>query len=279
MLAIALSLTAAAAWGVADFLAGLASRRIPVPLVLLCVELGGLAVIAAVTLALREPWPDDETVVLALLAGATGVTALGCFYAALARGTMSVIAPIAATGVALPVVVGLATGDSPGAVVAAGLVAAAVGCVLASREEVAAGEVRSRSALVLAGVAAVGFGTFFVVFDAAAEGSELWTLTLLRAVAIPLVGPLAWRAWRRRDRPSARSLVPILGFGVIDLGATACLALAANEGDLSIVAVLGSLYPVMTVLLARAVLHERLRPVQLGGVALALVGVVLIAAG
>jgi drug/metabolite transporter (DMT)-like permease len=281
VLAVGLSLTAALLWGVADFLAGLASRRIPVPVVLLCVELGGLVVIGAVTLASGEPLPPAGTVLLALAAGAAGVTALGCFYAALARGTMSVVAPIGATGVALPVVVGLAGGDSPSAVAALGLAAAAVGCVLASRETTEGGEAapRDRSVLLLAGLAAVGFGTFFVLFDRAAEDSELWALTLLRVVAIPLVGPLALAALRGPEPPAGRLVLPVLAVGVVDMAATACLALANNEGELSVVSVLGSLYPVVTVVLAGLVLHERLRPAQLAGVGLALTGVVLVAAG
>jgi drug/metabolite transporter (DMT)-like permease len=280
VLAVGLSLAAAALWGVADFLGGLASRRMPVPVVLLCVEVGGLVVIGAVTLGTGEPWPGTESALLGVASGLAGITALGCFYAALARGTMSVVAPIGATGTALPVVVGLATGDAPSALAAAGLVAAGTGCVLAAREPAPdGGAARADRAVVgLALLAAVGFGLFFVTFDAAADGSELWALTLLRLVALPLVGPLAWRAARRAP-VAPRSWVPILGVGVLDMSATACLALAATRGDLSIVSVLGSLYPVMTVVLAAAVLHERLARPQAGGVVLALMGVVMIAAG
>ncbi|HYF27899.1 MAG TPA: DMT family transporter [Baekduia sp.] len=279
MLAITLAVSAAVLWGVADFLAGLASRRIAVPLVLLLVQAGGLVVIGAVTLATGEPLPDSDTILLALAAGACGVTALGLFYRALAIGTMSVVAPVAATGVALPVIVGVATGERPGPAVTAGLAAAVVGIVLASREEhadAAAARV-GRTSLLLALGAAAGFGVFFVAFDAAADGSELWTLTLLRAVAIPLVGAVVLA--RRPAAPPRPLALQVAGVGVIDMSATACLALAATRGDLSVVSVLGSMYPVMTVLLAALVLRERLSRLQGAGVALALVGVGLVAAG
>src|SRR3954469_1357378 len=135
-MAIALALAAAASWGLADFLAGLASRRISVPIVLLLVEGGGLVVIALITLAAGSPFFDDpQDFWSAVGGGLSGVLGLGCFYRALAIGTMSIVAPISAAGVALPVVVGIATGNRPSAIAAAGLVAIVAGVVLASREQ------------------------------------------------------------------------------------------------------------------------------------------------
>lgn len=279
MLAISLAIGAAVLWGVADFLAGLASRRLSVPLVLLLVEGGGLLVVGTVTLAVGEPWPGAETAWLALAAGAAGVTALGLFYRALAIGTMSVVAPVAATGVALPVVVGLATGDRPSALAAAGLGIAVVGVLLASREqhEDAAAARAGRASLLFALAAATGFGVFFVAFDAAADGSELWTLTLARAVAVPPL--IAILLLSGTARPVRRDALQVAGVGVIDMSATACLALANTRGELSVVSVLGSMYPVTTVVLAGLVLRERLTPVQGAGILAALTGVALVAAG
>src|SRR5215210_7469491 len=119
-MAIPLALSAAVCWGLADFLAGLASRRVSVLAVLLLVEGGGLVVIAAVALAASPEWFDDTgDALLAAAGGISGVLGLGLFYRALAIGTMSVVAPISASGVALPVVVGVVTGDRPSALAAA----------------------------------------------------------------------------------------------------------------------------------------------------------------
>jgi drug/metabolite transporter (DMT)-like permease len=279
-MAIALALAAAASWGLADFLAGLASRRVHVALVLLLVELGGLAVIVAVAAGSGEPWfADAGDAWLAAGAGLAGVTALGCFYRALAIGTMSVVAPISASGVALPVVVGLATGDRPSAAQSVGLAAIVVGVVLASREthDDADAAAASRTSVGLALVAALGFGSFFALSDAPSDASVPWTLVLVRSAALPLV--LAVVVATRPRVPARRLVAGIALVGCIDLLATALIGLANREGDLSVVSVLGSMYPVTTVLLAAAFLQERLRPSQLAGVAVALLGVAGVAAG
>lgn len=280
MLAIGLALGAACCWGVADFLAGLASRRLPVLVVLLLVEGGGLVVILAIALALGEPLPGERGLVLAGAAGLAGVLALGCFYRALAIGTMSVVAPVGATGVTLPVIVGLATGDRPSAIAATGLALAVVGVVLVSREVTAdaAAARANRASIGLALLAAVGFGTFFVAADPAADESVIWTLVLIRAAALPLVAGLVLVRDRARV-PRGRLLVGVAGVGCIDLAATALIVAANTEGDLSIVAVLGSMYPVMTIALAWLWLRERLANVQFAGAACALAGVALVAAG
>jgi drug/metabolite transporter (DMT)-like permease len=277
-MAIALALSAAACWGLADFVGGLASRHIPVPVVLLLVQGGGLVVVLAYALVAGGSFfHDGRDVVSALAAGLSGVLALACFYRALAIGTMSVVAPISASGVALPVVVGVATGDRLSAVAAAGLVAIVVGVVLASREEHADDEAQasSRTSVALALVAAVGFGAFFALTDAPADESVPWMLVLARGAALPLVAAAAWRS-----RPAVLSRRVALGLavvGTIDLAAMALIGLANTKGALSIVSVLGGMYPVATVVLAAVVLHERLRTPQLLGIALALGGVAAVA--
>lgn len=279
MAAVLLALAASGCWGLADFAGGLKSRTIAVPVVLLLVEGTGLALVLAVVVATGEPPPGTRAVVASLAAGAAGATALGCFYRALATGTMSVVAPISATGVALPVLVGVLTGDTLSAVVSAGLVLAVAGVLLASREPAAeAGGPAPgarRASVALALVAACGFGTYFVLSDVAADESVLWLLVLSRVIALPVLVLLALRA----PRPSAANAWPLLAAGALDVTATGLYGLANREGSLSIVAVVGSLYPVMTVLLARIVLRERLARVQAVGVAAALAGVALIAAG
>ncbi len=294
MAAVLLALAASGCWGLADFTGGLKSRTIAVPVVLLLVEGTGLVLVLALVLGTGEPLPDTRAVVASLAAGAAGATALGCFYRALATGTMSVVAPISATGVALPVLVGVLTGDALSAVVSAGLALAVAGVLLASREPApettapettasgttasgttAPGAGARRTSVALALVAACGFGTYFVLSDVAADQSVLWLLVLSRVIALPVLVPLALRT----PRPAARDAWPLLVAGTLDVTATGLYGLANREGSLSIVAVVGSLYPVMTVLLARIVLRERLARVQAVGVAAALAGVALIAAG
>jgi drug/metabolite transporter (DMT)-like permease len=279
-MAIALALAAAASWGLADFLAGLASRRVSVPVVLLLVEGGGLVVILAITLITRAPFFEEPSDFWSAVGGGlSGVLGLGCFYRALAIGTMSVVAPISAAGVALPVVVGIATGNRPSPIAALGLAAIVAGVVLASREQHddAAAAAAGRTAIGLALLSALGFGGFFALTDAPADASVPWTLVLARSAALPFV--LIVIARGRPALPSGRFALGIAGVGCIDLLATALIALANTKGDLSVVSVLGGMYPVATVLLAAIVLHERVAPPQVVGIALALGGVAAVAAG
>jgi drug/metabolite transporter (DMT)-like permease len=279
MLPVLLSLAASSCWGVADFLGGLQSKRVPVVVVLCVVEGAGLVVVLAIIAATGEPFPGSRAAILSVVAGIGGVIALGCFYRALAIGTMSIVAPISATGVTLPVVVGVATGDELSTVVAVGLAVTFVGVVLASREQhddaerAAAGKLSVGLAL----VAAVGFGSYFVMSDSAADDSVLWLLALSRIIP---VAALAGFAWSRGMRPpSSRTATTLVVAGTLDCSATALYAVANTKGALSIVSVVGSLYPVMTLFLARVVLSERIRPVQQAGVVAALAGVAMIAAG
>jgi drug/metabolite transporter (DMT)-like permease len=279
-MAIALALAAAASWGLSDFLAGLASRRVSVPIVLLLVECGGLVVIVAVALLSGAHFFDSSRDFWSAVGGGlSGVLGLGCFYRALAIGTMSVVAPISAAGVALPVVVGVATGNRPSAVAGVGLAAIVAGVVLASREahEDAAAAEAGRTAIVLALLSALGFGGFFALTDAPSDASVPWTLVCARAAAMPFV--VAVIASSRPAWPSPRLGLGIAAVGCIDLAATALIAIANTKGDLSVVSVLGGMYPVATVLLAAAVLHERVRPPQGAGIVLALGGVAMVAGG
>ena len=193
---------------------------------------------------------------------------------------MSVVAPISATAAAVPVLVGLVEGERPSTLQVAGMAAALAGVILASREPVEeGGPPPNRAAIGLALVAAAGFGTFFVALDrASAQADVSWVIVVSRSCALILLvlAALAARPGLPRDGTSLGLLAII---GVLDLGANGLYALATREGLLSVVSVLGSLYPAVTVVLARVVLAERVARVQEAGVVLALAGVVAISAG
>jgi len=276
---ILFALAASTAWGSADFFGGLKAKRHSALAVLFTIEVSGLIVAIVVMAIAQDPFPSTRATLCALGAGTAGIVALGAFYKALAIGTMSIVAPISATGVVLPVIVGIATGDRPGPIVIAGLVITTIGVIMASREvhEDEQKATAARTAIGLALLASIGFGLYFIGADVAADDSVLWTVLLGRSVAIPFVGI----ALLTRDiqLPRGGDLAVLCAAGAADLGATALYGLANTHGDLSIVSVVGSLYPIATVILARAILDERVRAVQAAGVFTALAGVALIASG
>lgn len=268
-----LALASSVVWGTSDFLAGLTSRRLPAAAVVGWSQ--GAALIAMSILVALRPWQDAAGWAgWALTAGVAGTTGLTAFYAALAGGTMGVVAPIASLGVVVPVALGVVGGETPGALTWLGIVAAVIGIVLASGPELT-GEASPRP-VALAGVAAVGFGLALYALDRGARVSVVHTLWGMRltTVTVFVVAALLMRSVggvRSRDVP----LLTVIGLA--DLAANGLFAVASSQGLVSVASVLGSLYPVVTVLLARFVLHERLRRVQQVGVGFALVGVVLIA--
>jgi drug/metabolite transporter (DMT)-like permease len=280
----ALALLASLLWGTADFLGGTATRRLPVAAVVgvsQLVALLGLVPVALAVGALDEP---RSYVLPGLGAGACGLVALAAFYRALAVGTMGVVAPVAALGVVVPVAAGLVDGESPSGLQLAGIAVAVVGVVLASGPELSGR--RGALPLVLAGVAALGFGAVFVLIAEGTEsgslGSVVMTLLTMRLVSVVLLTLLLLAVVRARGAEIGvrRGDLPVLvAIGAFDVGANASFAVAAQSDLISVTAVLASLYPVVTVLLARQIHAERLVGVQLAGVGLALGGVVLLAGG
>ena len=280
MLAVALGLGSSLAWGIADFLGGIKSRRLRVLSVLLVSQVAGLAAIATVVAIRGEGAPAGDFAVWAALSSVAGLLGLSAFYRGLAVGAMSVVAPISATAAVIPVTVGLATGDRPSTVQVAGTVLALSGVALASRQggDAARGGGGVATGVGLALIAAVGFGSFFVTMDAASDGDVLWAILVNRVagVAILLGVALAVRPPVLVGREHAGGLVAI---GALDISANTLFAAASQEGLISLVAVAGSMYPVVTIALARAVLGERIERPQQAGVAVTLVGVALITAG
>ena len=281
MTAVALSLAAAITWGISDFAAGLKSRRLPVAVVLLWVECVGLLAGLTAIIVTAEPLPDARTLVYSAIAGTCGLAGLAAFYRGLAIGKMSVVAPISAAGVTLPVVVGIASGDELGMVVACGLAVTFAGVLLASREQPhddRAVRKAGRQATLLALAAALGFGGYFTFGDVAADGSILWLLTFGRLPLLPLIFLVVRRQGHAMVPPRVDRL-PLVAIGLVDLTATGLYGLANTHGALAIVAVVGSLYPDVTILLARMVLHERMLRLQAVGVGAALVGIAMVSAG
>ena len=255
------------------------SRKLDLLAVLLVSQAMGLAPLLVIVALRGEPVPDGAEPLWAALGGLAGVIGLASFYRALALGTMAIVAPISGLAATIPVVVGVATGDRPSALQLAGIVVALAGVALASREEGQAGEgSKVATGVGLALVSAVGFGCFFVGLDAGSEEDVWWALVFVRGASLAalIVAAVVLRPRLAIGRPDAGALVAM---GVLDVTANGLFATAANEGLVSVVAVVGSLYPVVTILLARVVLDERVRSLQKLGIATVLVGVALIAAG
>jgi drug/metabolite transporter (DMT)-like permease len=189
---------------------------------------------------------------------------------------MTIVAPIAACGAAVPLVLALAGGDRPVAAALAGALVALAGAVLASLEERAADERGRRDAVVLAAVAALLLGVFsFFLGRASQHGGVLSALFGARVGSLTVL--CIWALSARVPLAAGRRTATVAAVGLVDLSANALYALAASRGVLAVVAVLGSLYPIPTVVLARAVLGERVSPLQRAGVAIALVGVAVVA--
>lgn len=296
MLALAMALISSAAWGTADFIGGMAARRISLSMVLLGTSIGGGAFAALVVAVSGQPPPPVLDLALGAAAGLAGLAGLAAFYRALAIGKMSVVAPISATGTAIPVSVGIAGGDPVGALMVSGFVLTIGGVMLASREQQVdlgaetdpgadAGIARAsdeRRSIPLALAAAVGFGLVYVLIARAGESSELWPVLMVKSTAaLVMAAVVAVAVARGRSagaRPRGAQWTPLIVVGLLDVTAISTYAYASTHGPLSVTAVLASLFPVVTVLLAHRILGERLILVQRAGVAMALVGVVLLAA-
>ena len=280
MAAIALALASSLSWGLGDFFGGLKSRSLPLLNVLVASQVTGLVLIAAFVAARGEGAPGGDFAVFAVLSALAGVTGLAAFYRALAVGNMGVVAPISACAAIVPVVVGIATGDRPGALQAMGLGLALAGVVLASREEVVGEAAQRRTArgAGLAMLSALGFGFFFLAMDRASDGDVAWAMLVNRITGVSLLA-LAVAVLRPPLRAGRRDVPVLVVVGALDIAANAMFGLAATKGLVSIVSVVGSLYPLTTIGLAAAVLRERPHRLAQVGVVIALLGVVLIAAG
>lgn len=289
---VVLALVSSVLWGLADFLGGLLTRSRPVLVVVGATQTAGLLAVVLVAV-LVGPGPANGAYPWAVLAGLSGSAGLVAFYQALASGPMGVVSPIAALEVLVPVFVGIVRGERLSVRVVVGIVAAIAGIVAASGPELRAGA--SRRPLLLAAGSALGFGAALVFIIEGSRRNPLWTMISMRAVSVTIIGlVLAVTVARGRltrsrahdvagpvrpGRPTMRVLGLVIVTGVADVSANLALGVASRSVYVSIVGVLGSLYPVVTVLAAMVVLGERLVRVQQLGVVVALAGVALVAAG
>jgi len=278
VLALAISLASSFSWGISDFLGGLESRRLPVLGVLAISQPVGLVLIALLIPVFGADHISGGKLALAFLAGGASLGGLGAYYAAMAMGTVSVVAPIAALGVVVPVAVGLATGEEPGTIQLIGLVPAIAGVVILSYRNGSGGSVEAWRPIALAILAGLGFGIFFTALDAAATDRPGWAILAVRMGGVSVV-VLALLVVRPSFDGVSAALGVLVLIGVFDVSANALFAVASTKGVLPVVAVGGSMYPAFTVALAHGVLGERLAALQWSGVVLALLGVGMIAAG
>jgi drug/metabolite transporter (DMT)-like permease len=289
-LGVPLGLGSGLCWGAADFFGGIQSRHLPALTVAFWSQVAGALAIAA-ALAIEGTPPDATGFAWGLAAGVGGGCALTLFYRGLAEGTMSIVAPISACGAVVPVAAALLTGNQPGTLAALGVLTAVIGIILVSRPTPAPGSPgasarpgRSGRVVAMALGAALGFGLFYVFVDAGTSGSRgapLWVIAGARSSSLAILTTLALvsrRGGRSALRWPGRRIGPVALVGIGDTGANLLFAYAAIGGNLAVVGVLGSLYPVATVVLARWLLGERLSGGQNAGVVLALTGVGLLAA-
>ncbi len=282
---ILLGLAAAVLYGSGDFLGGMATRRAHVLVVLTVAETA--AVIAALTAAAMWPGPASLAgLAWGISAGLTGGLGLIIFYVGLATGPMSVVAPVSGlVSTILPVAVALAQGERPGADVYAGALLCLVAIVLASSAgDTSAGPRPGRAAPGRAigyGIASgASFGLFFLLIRNAGQSGELWPVAAGRIgeLAIVLIAAAALRRGLLPRGAGGQPLLAAASAGVIDVVANTCYVAATRTGTFGLAVVLASLYPGVTVLLARVVLGERLRWVQRAGLGLAAIGILLVAA-
>ena len=273
---VILALLSSLVWGLSDFLGGTLSKKRKAVAVIGGSQSFGLLFVALLAIGLQA-WTWNQVVwVNGAIAGAMGLLGLVCFYTALATGQMGIVAPISSLSAVVPVTIGLVQGERPSAMQLTGIVVALIGVILASGPELN-GKVDPRPVF-LAFFAAVTFG-FCVYFMAqGARINPTMTVTAMRAVQVAIVLVL-FLAIRNLGGLVKRDIPMLATIGASDAGANVLYTFAASLGLLSVVSVLGSLYPIITVLLAWWIHKERLMRVQYIGIAITFSGVALLALG
>jgi drug/metabolite transporter (DMT)-like permease len=272
--AVVFGLASALSWGAGDFSGGLATKRAPVFGVLAIGHGTGLLLLIALALVWGEPLPSATDLGWGLTAGLAGAVGLASLYRALAVGQMGMVAPVSAVLTAgLPALFGILTEGLPGALKLVGFGLALLGIWLVAGAGTSVG---ARDGLGLALLSGCGFGIFFILVHRAGASAIFWPLTAARIGSLGLVLPIALGR-RQFLRPDVRLLVPVLLSGVLDVAGNLFFVLAGQAGRLDVAAILSSLYPASTVLLAALLLGERVMRVQAVGIVTALAAIALIA--
>ena len=273
---VGFGLAASLCWGSGDFTGGLASRRAHVASVIISAYAIGFVLLIALALIWREPFPARVDLLWGGLAGVAGVLGLLAFYSALARGKMGIAAPVSAVLTAmLPVLFSTFTAGLPGLPQLGGFVLALLAIGLISRPEHSSGSPEGIGLAVLAGC---GFGCFFILISRVHPGATFWPLAVARLAAICVL-LISLRRLRAQRILPGRAVAPLVVLaGILDAVGNAFFVLAAHSGRLDVAAILSSLYPAATVLLAALVLRERVTRIQGIGIVFVLVAVPMISA-
>lgn len=276
-----LALSAAAAYGTADFLGGLAVRRAATVHVVLLSQIAGLLSLLLAMPLFQPAQPRAADLWWGALAGIAGGVGVALLYHALSRGRMAIVAPVTAIcAVLVPLAADLAGGQSLDGWTATGIGIAGLAIVLVAQGPEPAVAVTAsrpqRSVLGEAIASGLIIGVFFLCLARTSADAGLWPLVAARALSILIFGAVAVVVVRESWRHGRQTLWLCVACGVLDIAGNALYLLASRRGVLSVIVTLASLYPACTVLLARVVLHERLLPVQMIGVACAIVAVMLI---
>lgn len=273
--AVSLGLSAAVAWGAADFTGGYTSRRTGVYGVVIGAEIIGLILLIPTVVLMKEPIPTVRVWLLAGLAGLCGGFGLTLLYRALASGQMSIAAPVSALlGAALPVITGMAFQGLPetSAVLGIGLALAAILLVSYSEGDRLAFNFAALSLPLAAGIT---FGLFFILLHQASQSSILWPIVATRLASVAFL--ILFAVLSRQRWASERRFWPfIFLIGLLDTAGNVFFVIAGQLGRLDFTAVLSSLYPASTVLLAWLILKERVSTVQSIGILIALLAILLI---
>ncbi|MDX6562446.1 MAG: hypothetical protein QOD65_2260 [Gaiellales bacterium] len=277
MLGVLLALSASLMWGFADYLGGLQTRTRQVLAVVLVSQISGFVVVASVVAGRGVGWPGAGAMLPAAVAGVLGAACIVVFYLALSYGPVSIVAPVLASSACIPVVYGLIRGERPSALQLAGLTATLAGVILVSWTD-SGDHARGRRGIAFGVLAAVLLGTLLVIFSRASAKDPYWAPLVLRTFSMGTIVTvvLVRRVSVRVDR---RAVALIALIGALDVLANIFYSVSTTLQLLSITAVLSSLFPVVTVALARIHLGERVTRVQESGAVLTMLGVLGVAAG
>ncbi len=271
-------LATAAAWGTADFAGGFAARRAIPVVVTSASQAIGLVVLLTAAVFLQPTLPNIEAMAVGAVAGVGGGLGLAFLYEGLARGAMGIVSSLAGAGaVVIPLLVSLVLGTSiaPLALLGVGLI---IGAALAAAD--VSRDQASRSALLLAAGAAVGFASWYLLIDLVADEGRLWVLIASRTASTLLLAAIVLGTRAREGVGGLRSVLPFVALaGILDVGANVFFVLARGEISVALAATISGLYPIFTMLLARLFLAERLPRLGLLSVLLAVAGTLLISVG